>query len=129
MILDEIDRARTDSMRRFTVLELFQNLMKGGEWGFSQMQFLRSATSQMFEMEIQAATGVDLQLLVQKGFALVNDTNVPEGNYGIAPSAFMQACRSMIEKDPDSRLAAILQREAQIACVDLQLEPAGVALV
>lgn len=128
-ILDEINRARTASMRRSTVLELFQSLMKGGEWGFSQMQFLRSATSQMFETEIKAATGSDLQLLIQKGFALVNDTNVPEGNYGNAPSAFLQACRSMIEQPPESRLAAILQREAQIACVDLQLEPAGVALV
>ncbi|WP_114942134.1 P-loop NTPase fold protein [Pseudomonas putida] len=129
MILDEIDRVRTASMRRFTVIELFQNVVKGGEWGSSEMKFLRSTTSQMLEQEIRAAAGSDLQLLVQKGFALVNDTNIPEGNYGDAPLAFLQACRTIIEQEPESRLSEILQREARIAGVELKLEPAGVHLI
>lgn len=122
MIQDEIENARAAALNRFTVLELFQSLVKGNEWEISEKQFLRSTTDEMFEKEIKAATGPDLQLLVQKGFDIVNDTNVPEGNYGNAPLAFLQACRLIIEQEPQSRLAGILRREAKIAGAESHLE-------
>lgn len=47
----------------------------------------------------------DLQLLVQKGFGLVENAGVPEGDYGNTPHTFLQACRSIGEQEPHSRQA------------------------
>ncbi|MFP3526577.1 hypothetical protein SB912_29235, partial [Pantoea sp. SIMBA_072] len=87
LIQDEIDSARAASLNRHTVLGLIQELMKGNDWGVSEIQFLRSITAQEFKKEIKAATGSELQLLLQKGFELATNRSVPEGDYGNAPQA------------------------------------------
>jgi hypothetical protein len=128
LIQDEIDSARAASLNRHTVLGLIQELMKGNDWGVSEIQFLRSITAQEFKKEIKAATGSELQLLLQKGFELATNRSVPEGDYGNAPQAFLQACQSIFDHEPQSRLASILQREAKLAGADAQFESKDLAL-
>ncbi|AJQ46189.1 MULTISPECIES: hypothetical protein [Pseudomonas] len=129
LIQDEIESARSVSLDRFTVLGLLQDLMKGNDWGISEKQFLRSVTPREFEKEIRAASGSDLQLLIQKGFDLVKDTGAPERNHGHAPDSFLQACRSIVDQEPHSRLASMLRREGKIAGVDIRFESEDLALL
>ncbi|GLO03017.1 P-loop NTPase fold protein [Pseudomonas putida] len=121
LIQAEVDAARAKAGTHFTFLSICQELMKGRDWSASEKQFVRSMGVQDFEKEIRTASGQGLQLLMYKGFELVNSPRGPLGDYGNAPQAFVQACHNIVVQEPFSRLAMIIKRETTAAGADAQL--------
>jgi hypothetical protein len=119
-IRDEIEVAGAKYRKNFTVLGICQELLKGKDWGAGEMQFIKSITTEVFESEIRAASGPDLQLLIYKGFEFANSPTEPQGGYGNAPKAFLQACQNIVQQDSGSRLAKIVVREIEIAAMNAQ---------
>nr|WP_314481424.1 P-loop NTPase fold protein [uncultured Pseudomonas sp.] len=120
LIRDEIEIARAKYRKNFTVLGICQELLKGKDWGTGEMEFIKSITAEVFESEIRAATGPNLQLLIYKGFEFANSPTEPQGGYGNAPTAFLQACQNIVQQEPGSRLAKIVSREIEIAAMNAQ---------
>lgn len=121
LIQGEVNAARAKAGTDLTFLSICEEHMKGRDWSASERQFVKSMSVLDFEREIRTAKGQALQLLIYKGFELVNSSGEPQAHYGSAPQAFLQACDNIILQEPSSRLAWIIQREIKSAGGDSPL--------
>ncbi|MFJ3449622.1 hypothetical protein ACIPM0_15580 [Pseudomonas sichuanensis] len=46
---------------------------------------------------------------------MVKSANMPESRFGDAPIEFIKACQTIVNQEPDSRLARIIHREIEAA--------------
>lgn len=121
LIQSEVKAARAKAFKHFTPMGICLKLMKGEVLSSHEEQLLESITAQEFETAIREATGSNLQQLLYKGFEIVNGHGLPDGHYGEAPQAFMQACQDIVRQEPESRLGKIIHREVKAAGLDSQL--------
>lgn len=111
----ELERQQTEERKRLTFLEVCRQITNENQWSSSRAQFIRSLSALQLESEIRAASGPDLQLLLQCGFDLVNGHGGLYAGLWEASDAFLHACDAIIHHDPESRLTKIIKREFRAA--------------
>lgn len=105
----EILAAQVRQRSNATVLEVCRTVRDNGAWGDREKLFMRSVTPADYEAEILATTGTDLKLLLLQSMDFLKNRHIYDSHFGGATQSFLEACRTIVTRDPGSRFAKLIR--------------------
>lgn len=91
-----------------TLLEVCRRIAEDRSWGNRENSLMRSITPAEYEAQIVAATGQDLKLILLESMDFLKNRGMFENSFGGGIESFVQACRAIVAREPESRLGRLV---------------------
>lgn len=78
-------------------------------WGQPEMDLMRMITAHEYETAIEIASGSDLKVLLLQSIDYVKNPHLYGDFTQNGANAFVDACRTIVQRDPNSRRARLLR--------------------
>lgn len=108
-IEQEIRTQRAKQEKRITVLDVCRSIMEKQGWGQPEMDLMRMITAHEYETAIEIASGSDLKVLLLQSIDYVKNPHLYGDFTQNGANAFVDACRTIVQRDPNSRRARLLR--------------------
>ncbi|GHD68288.1 NTPase KAP [Jeongeupia chitinilytica] len=92
-----------------TLLEVCKKISEDQGWGPRETTFMKSVTPADYEAAIAQTTGADLKLILLQSMELLTNRGMYAPHFGGAPQSFLDASRTIVQRDPDSRLSKLIR--------------------
>jgi len=108
-----------------TVLDVCRKVRVDRGWGSGEEALMRSVTAAEYEAAIRGVVGKDLRLLLLQSMDFLKSRTTYEAHFGDAMSKFLDACRSIVRQEPNSRLSAVIRELFKDSGRESDLQPAA----
>lgn len=119
----EVRRQLALQQKEITVLEVCRSISEKQGWGQPEIDLMSTITASEYEAAIVSATGPDLKILLLQSIDFVKNPTL----YGVftknGANAFVEACRAIVQRDPNSRRAHLLREVFSDAGMQSRLDP------
>lgn len=92
-----------------TILDVCQKVSRENGWGEREKRRMRAATPQDYEAAIRGVTGADFRLLLLQSMSFLKHRGAYAESFGDAAQSFLAACRSIVRREPEGRLAQLVR--------------------
>ncbi|MBN9425794.1 MAG: NTPase KAP, partial [Burkholderiales bacterium] len=127
-IVRAIQEASARSQAPMTLLRVCRRIRERNGWGAREQALMRSVTAADYEAAIRSVTGDDLKLLLLQSMEIHKKPAVYQADFQSAADSFVQACRTIVAAEPDSRfgklIKVVFRRADRIQDLQLPAEPA-----
>lgn len=123
----EIRAVQARQQSTATVLEVCRRINEDGSWGERENSLMRSITCADYEAAIVGAAGHDLKLILLQSMDFLKNRSNFENGFGGGIQAFVDACRAIWTREPDSRLGRLVRDVFADAGMQRHLDPPVVA--
>ena len=122
-LVEAIQKSRSERYQPLTPVAAIIRMVKTSGGGKREAQALRDATAADFERELPNLSPDDLRRVFRRTFEWIIDPAREEFSYlNNAAKRFVEACRSIVMTDAESRLAQIIRREFQAKNIENRLD-------
>ena len=105
----EMRMLQVRNLAPMSLVEVCRKIAEGHGWTARENVFMKGVTSQDYEAAILTARGKDLQLLLLQSIDFVNNKSTYEPHFGGSIDAFVEACRSLLQRqDVNARWKSLI---------------------
>jgi hypothetical protein len=127
-IAAEIDSMQTRQQSTMTLLEVCRRVRENQSWGKREEALMKSITPAVYEAAIVNETGDNLKLILLQSMDFFKNRDTYEIHFGSAIPSFLEACRSVVAREPKAPIAKVICRVFRSAGMEGELIPTAVAL-
>jgi hypothetical protein len=106
-----------------TLLEVCRKINDDQSWGARETELMKSVTPAAYEAAILTAQGPDLKLLMLQSMDFLKNRSTWDEQFGGATQSFLDACRSIVERDKGTRLGRLVRDLFRDAGIEDLLAP------
>lgn len=106
-----------------TLLEVCRKINEDQSWGARETELMKSVTPAAYEAAILAAHGPDLKFLMLQSMDFLKNRSTWDEQFGGATQSFLDACRSIVERDRGTRLGRLIRDLFRDAGIEALLAP------
>lgn len=93
-----------------TLVQACHHIRATRGWGSAEEHLLKSISSADYEIDIRKASGHDLEGIFYQSMQFLTHKASYEASLGDVADRFVEACRSIVNAEPGSRLSALIRR-------------------